>query len=235
MCPSGNTIQPSSAWERKSCSGGSWHLWVVWLQTVQQHPSHQSKLQDSSGTACKPKHLIVEIGNNHPWSNPTLIHCPPHGFFLNDKINLQLKWYLAMSYVPGALLTMRQEHSWGWGCMEAWSAVPVTDQLLLVAGKVHSVPRVCVALVCSCCGKERKCSPHCILGTRRDICYNSLRRALRSYNNNISTEFPEGVSETTGKADKFQSIYQSTPRQMKQQSCLVRNVSLSGCPEHFSK
>lgn len=78
-------------------------------------------------------------------------------------------------------------------------------------------------------------SPHGLCGTHRDICYNSLSSALRSYNNNISTEFPEGVSGTTGKADKFQSIYQSTSRQMKQQSCLVRNVSLSVCPEHFSK
>lgn len=119
--------------------------------------------------------------------------------------------------------------------MNVRSAVPVTDQLLLVAGDVHSVPRVCAALVYSCGGKERKCSPHSIHGTHRDICYNSLSSALRSYNNNISTQFPEGVSETTGEADKFQSIYQSTPRQMKQQSCLVRNVSLSGCPEHFSK
>lgn len=126
-------------------------------------------------------------------------------------------------------------HGWGWSLMKVRSAVPVTHQLLLVAGDEHSVPRVCVALVCSCGGKERKCSPHSIRGTHRDICYNSLSSALRSYNNNISTQFPEGVSETTGKADKFQSIYQSTPRQMKQQSCLVRNVSLSGCPEHFSK
>lgn len=85
-----------------------------------------------------------------------------------------------------------------------------------------------MALVRFCCGKERKHSPCGVCGTRRDICYNSLRSALRSYNNNISTEFPEGVSETTGKADKFQSIYQSTSRQMKQQSCLVRNALFLG-------